>query len=92
MKKPLLMAFFAVATTVASAQMSNQEITSIKPADGTPAYFTTQEELDAKKQDKIAKLKTLIIEAAGDKEKQTYLRQELWRMENATVRTANPKN
>lgn len=92
MKKPLLLALFAIATTVASAQVSKEEITSIKPADGTPAYFTTQEELDAKKQDKIAKLKIMITEASGDEAKQTYLRQELWRMENAAVRNSNPKN
>ncbi len=90
MKQVLLLVALTTMSTCAMAQTNAKTITSIRPDDGTPAYFTTQEELDAKKADKIEKIKVLIIEANGDVEKQTALRKELWRMENATVIKVTP--
>lgn len=60
---------------------------SIKPVDGQPVVFPTQEELDAKIDDKIEKIKQQLTENKDNPEKVLYLKEELWRFENAIVKT-----
>lgn len=58
---------------------------SIRPADGKPAVFPTQQELDEKIEDKIDKIKQLILENQHDPVVLERLKQDLWRFENAVV-------
>ena len=60
-------------------------LTSIKPADGQPAVFANQLELEQKQSFKIQNIKDQILENRDNPEKVQYLREELWRMENAIV-------
>ncbi len=63
--------------------------TSLKPADGTPVVFNSQEDLNAKIQTKKNNVLALIKENAGDSVQVKILREQLWRFENATVKAAN---
>ena len=85
MKKMLLTLVLGLSTMAVVAQSGNTEITSVKPADENPVVFSSQSELDAKKADKIEKIKVLIRENEGNADKIMYLRKELWRFENAIV-------
>ncbi|MFT5602638.1 MAG: Skp family chaperone for outer membrane protein [Flavobacteriales bacterium] len=90
MKKVIFTIAMAViaSTTFAQTQTKEKtEITSIKPVDGSPVVFSSQEELDAKIDDKIEKIKVQIRANANDPKKVEYLRMELWRFENAIVST-----
>ena len=60
-------------------------LTSIKPADESPAVFPTQQELDEKIADKIEKIKQLILDNRENAEMVENLRKDLWRFENAIV-------
>lgn len=62
---------------------------AIKPADASPYVFTTQEELNAKKQDKLNATHDLIEQNKDNPAKVKELRMNLWRLENAVV--AEPK-
>lgn len=62
---------------------------SIRPADGSPVVFNSQEELDNKIADKVYKIKVQLVENQNDAEKVIYLKKELWRFENAIVKTKN---
>ena len=62
---------------------------SIKPEDGHPVVFPTQEEMDAKITDKIEKIKQLIYENRDNPALVEGFRRDLWRFENAIVQ---PKN
>lgn len=85
MKKMLLTLVLGLSTMAVMAQSGNSEITALKPADASPATFSTHAELDAKVPEKIEKLKKMIRENEGNEEKLQYLREELWRFENAIV-------
>jgi hypothetical protein len=63
--------------------------TSIKPADGNPVIFSSQEELESKIQSKKDNILGMIRQNASDTAKVRYLRQELWRFENAIVKKTN---
>lgn len=69
--------------TTTTAQ--NPLLTSLKPADGTPAIFPTQEELDSKVPAKIDGIKEEILNNSNDAVRVKYLREQLWRFENAVV-------
>jgi hypothetical protein len=63
--------------------------TSVKPADGNPAVFSSKEELESKIQYKKDNILGMIRQNASDTAKVRYLRQELWRFENAIVKKPN---
>jgi hypothetical protein len=63
--------------------------TSIRPADGNPAVFHNKQELESKVQFKKDNIIEMIKQNASDTAKVRFLRQELWRFENATVIKAN---
>ena len=76
--------------TSATKKATEENIyTSLKPADGQPAVFSSQQEKDAKVQGKKDAVVLMIRENANNPEKVKYLREELWRFENAIV--AEPK-
>lgn len=60
-------------------------ITSLKPADATPATFSTKEELEKAVPMKTAKIKEAINSGKYDDVQLQKLREELWRFENAVV-------
>lgn len=62
---------------------------AIRPPDGTPYVFSTQEELNAKKQDKLSATHDLIEQNKANPERVKELRMNLWRIENAVVAPAN---
>lgn len=92
LKKMLMALSMGIISLTINAQSSDTEITSIKPKDATPVFFSTQEELDSKKVEKIEKIKDQIKQNIGNDEKTLYLRQELWRFENAVVSTPKKNN
>lgn len=61
-------------------------LTSIKPADGQPAVFSNQVDLENKVDSKIEEIKKMILENRNDAVKVNHLREELWRFENAIVK------
>ncbi|MBK7130432.1 MAG: hypothetical protein IPM74_10175 [Crocinitomicaceae bacterium] len=63
----------------------NPILTGIKPADGQPVTFSSQAELDSTVPGKISALKEEILKNANDSVRVNYLRQQLWRFENAIV-------
>jgi len=79
---------FAQDKTVNGKKAVSENIyTSLKPADGTPAVFSSKEDLDSKVQNKKNNLLILIKENSGDTAQVRILREQLWRFENAIVRT-----
>jgi len=92
LKKLVMALSMGIISLTINAQSSDTEITSIKPKDATPVVFSTQEELDSKKVEKIEKIKDQIKQNIGNDEKTLYLRQELWRFENAVVSTPKKNN
>lgn len=94
MKKSLLLAIslFAFSTiTLAQVKSTDNKVikeniyTSLKPADGQPAVFSSQEELNGKLQDKKDKTILLIKENEKDPVQVKMYREQLWRFENAIV-------
>ena len=69
----------------AAIQDSKVETSSLKPENGIPASFATQKELDATVPVKIAKLQEMILSGQYDDVRIQYLREEIWRFENAVV-------
>ena len=70
------------------AEVTKSESTSIaslKPADATPATFSTKEELEKAVPMKTAKIKEAINSGKYDDVQLQKLREELWRFENAVV-------
>jgi|APGre2960657404_1045060.scaffolds.fasta_scaffold153097_2 hypothetical protein len=98
MKKTALMLSFFCLGTVVFGQMEKQIVKSTntvskvglfqsrKPADGYPAVFANQAELDAKKADKIDKTKQKLMENKENPEMVKFLQEELWRFENAIAK------
>lgn len=72
-------------TSLSNQQNQNKEITSLKPADGFGAQFTTQADLDQTVPLKIAKIKEMIASGQYGEDRIKVLREELWRFENAVV-------
>lgn len=64
----------------------NDLFKSIKPADGAPAVFANQAELDAKRADKIDKVKQRLMENKENPEMVKFLKEDLWRFENAIAK------
>lgn len=74
--------------TVAEVEQTDADLfKSIRPADGQPVVFANQAELDEKVEFKIQKMKQQLVENRNNPEKVIYLKQELWRFENAVVKT-----
>lgn len=69
----------------AISTVEENSTSSIKPADGIPVSFFSQEELEKNVPLKVEKLKAAISsgEVSGDKLK--TMQEQLWRFENATV-------
>ncbi len=92
MNKSILILFAILSFTSLTFAQENkkpqQEViyTPLKPADGTPAVFTTQEELNAKVPVKKTNLLNLIKENSTDTAQVRMLREQLWRFENAIVK------
>jgi hypothetical protein len=63
----------------------NPLLTSIKPADGKPATFSSQTDLENTVPAKIAAIKEEILKTPNDTVRVNHLRQQLWRFENAIV-------
>ena len=72
-------------TAISKQQNQIQEITSLKPADGFGAQFTTQADLDQTVPLKISKLKEMIASGQYGEDRIKILREEMWRFENAVV-------
>lgn len=99
MKKTLLfigllmstMAFGQSGTQISNPANADQSalFVSIRPVDGRGAVFPTQAELDAKIDDKIDKIKQLILENKDKPSELEKLQTELWRFENAVVVSTN---
>jgi hypothetical protein len=99
MNKNVLLLFVGLSiTSLSNAQDRSTEnkkagseniYTSLKPADGTPAFFSSQEDLNAKVPGKKSALLNLIKENAGDTAQVRMLREQLWRFENAIIKPAN---
>ncbi len=85
MKKLLLSVVLGLSSITLIAQSENSEISALKPADESPAVFSSQPDLDAKKANKIEKIKALIRENEGNEDEVIRLRKELWRFENAII-------
>lgn len=66
-------------------QKESTESLSLKPVDGTPAKFTTKEEMESALPQKIANIKEMINSGKYEGQRLQYLREELWRFENAVV-------
>ena len=87
----LLFAGLAIAGLASgqNARTNEKPVTDIysplKPADGSPAVFSTKAELDAKVQDKKQGLLALIKENSADPAKVKQYREQLWRLEHAIV-------
>ncbi len=96
MKKNIFLFIACVSfATIAVAQdrtikTSETIYTSLKPADGNPAVFSSQEELNAKVEMKKNNVKALIKENSADTAQVRLLREQLWRFENAIVKKPNP--
>lgn len=74
--------------TVTEMEQSNSDLfKSIKPKDGQPVVFANQVELEEKVDYKIDQMKQQLVENRNNPEKVIYLKQELWRFENAIVKT-----
>ncbi|OFZ12774.1 MAG: hypothetical protein A3D92_14390 [Bacteroidetes bacterium RIFCSPHIGHO2_02_FULL_44_7] len=58
---------------------------AIQPEDGQAVVFATQAELDAKIDDKMDKIKQLILANKDNPSELEKLQKELWRFENAVV-------
>lgn len=100
MYKVILLAGLLISSPAFSQQQESQPtmesidpviFTSIEPADGRPAVFPTQEELDAKIADKIDKIKQLIYENRDNAVLVEGFRKDLWRFENAIVQPTSTK-
>lgn len=77
-------------TTTTTIELTDEQLfTAVKPADGAPAVFATQEELDAKQGFKIDNTKQKLIENRNNPEMVRFLQEELWRFENAVVYVQN---
>lgn len=82
----------AIAKTNSNLAATEVEVTnsdlfkSIKPEDGQPVVFANQAELDGKVEDKIQNMKQQLVENRNNPEMVIYLKQELWRFENAIVK------
>jgi len=62
--------------------------TSLRPADAQPAVFSSQEQLNTCIQDKKNKTIALIRENEKDPVKVKVYREQLWRFENAVVKSS----
>lgn len=99
MKKTLLFVGLALSTSAfgqSTAQPSSNVtkdqsalFVAIQPEDGQAVVFATQAELDAKIDDKIDKIKQLIVENKDNPSELQKLQKELWRFENAVVAPSN---
>ena len=77
-------------TSTQTVELTDEQLfTSVKPADGAPAVFATQEELNAKQGFKIENTKQKLMENRNNPEMVRFLQEELWRFENAVVHTQN---
>jgi hypothetical protein len=90
MKKNLLVLCFCLIAGGIFSQTAKDAIYSgLRPADAKPAVFSSQAEMDAKKESKKNAIKDLITQNSTDPVKVKMYREELWRFENAVV--AEPK-
>lgn len=96
MKKTLLFCFVCLSvSTVINAQNSNANsknptesiYTAIKPVDSKPYVFSNQLELDKKQASKKAVVLSEIKANANNPAMLKTLRENLWRLENATILT-----
>ena len=89
----ILMSTGAFAQTNSNPSITEMEQTnsdlfkSIKPVDGQPVIFANQAELEEKVDYKIDQMKQQLVENRNNPEKVIYLKQELWRFENAIAKT-----
>ena len=93
MKIILVLITFFFCSNLCLSQSSTKEniYTSLKPADGKPVVFNSQEELNAKIESKKNNVITLIKDNASDTGQVRLLREQLWRFENAVVKKAGTK-
>jgi glucan phosphoethanolaminetransferase (alkaline phosphatase superfamily) len=96
MKKTILLLFACLTVSSAiNAQDSNPKTknasgsiyTALKPIDASPYVFGSQQELNDKQANKKGVVLSEIKANANNPEKVKTLREELWRIENATVIT-----
>lgn len=81
-----LLSFSQNKTPVKSQTISQEEIlTSLKPMDASPAVFSSQKELEEKKQSKINATHDLIRQNKNNPKLVLQYREQLWRFENAIV-------
>lgn len=97
MKKTIIALGFVVVNSFVYGQTINAETTQatitntelftpLKPADGSPAVFANQAELQEKKAIKIANTKQKLIANRENPEMVKTLQEELWRFENAVAK------
>jgi hypothetical protein len=97
MKKTIVAALLFLCITGAQAQNPTQNkakadiYSPLKPKDASPYVFTTQAELDAKKESKKNTIIARIRQNENDAVKVQRLREQLWRIENAVVQTPSNK-
>ncbi len=72
-------------STVANDALTNT--TALKPADGQPSVFSSQESLESTVPKKISALRDQIAAGKLTEAQVINLRQEIWRFENAIVAT-----
>lgn len=73
--------------TTLSKKSESGIYTSLKPADGSPYVFGTQQELNDKQASKKGAILSEIKANEKNPERVKALREELWRVENAIVQT-----
>ena len=70
---------------VAATQASTENITSLKPEDGKPFVFSSQDGLDNSVPLKIEAIKEQIRSGKLSEARIKELREQMWRLENAYV-------
>jgi hypothetical protein len=86
----LLLGFFSTNTFAQENSVTNSSdevYTALKPADAKPMIFYSQEELELAVPEKIESCKLAISENLNTPERVQYNREQIWRLENAIVKT-----
>ncbi len=73
-----------------SFELTDEQLfTPQKPANGRPAIFASQADLEAKQAIKIEGIKQKLIANRNDPQMVNTLKEQLWRFENAVVASEN---
>jgi hypothetical protein len=81
----LVLSLHGTAQDKKMANVNENIYTALKPADQKPYTFGSQAEMDAKRQSKKDAVIAEIKVNSNNPEKVKALREQLWRIENATV-------